>query len=131
MRSDQVRLGGPLYPIRPAGSASTQAAAATSGVSFKETLDKALQGQGELKFSAHATERMSRRNLQLSEHDMARLQQAADKAAAKGAHDSLILMKNMGFIVSIDNRTVLTAVNTDELKDQVFTNIDSTVLANE
>jgi flagellar operon protein len=50
------------------------------------------------------------------------------KAEAKGARESLMVMGDTAFIVNIPNRTVITAVNSGQLKDNVFTNIDSAVI---
>jgi flagellar operon protein len=51
-----------------------------------------------------------------------------DKAATKGSRESLLLMENMALVVSVKNRTVITAVDNDKLKENVFTNIDSAVV---
>jgi len=50
------------------------------------------------------------------------------KAAAKGARESLILLDDKAFVVSVRNRTVITAVDGEHLKENVFTNIDSAVI---
>jgi flagellar operon protein len=60
---------------------------------------------------------------------MEKLNKAVSGAASKGAKDSLILMPNMAFIVNIPNRTVVTAMDGESIRDNVFTNIDSTVIA--
>ena len=49
----------------------------------------------------------------------------ADKAAAKGSKQSLFMMRDTAMVVSIANRTVITAVDQQSMKDNVFTNIDS------
>ena len=51
-----------------------------------------------------------------------------DRAAAKGAKESLVLVDNAALVVSIKNRTVITAVDQAHLKENVFTNIDSAVI---
>ena len=48
-----------------------------------------------------------------------------DKAAAKGAKQSLFLLRDVAMVVSVTNRTVITAVDRSSLKDNLFTNIDS------
>ncbi|NLU10275.1 MAG: flagellar protein, partial [Tepidanaerobacter acetatoxydans] len=53
---------------------------------------------------------------------------AVDKAEQKGVRESLILMNDMAFVVSIKNRTVITAMNGDSVKENVFTNIDGAVI---
>jgi flagellar operon protein len=52
-----------------------------------------------------------------------------DRAEEKGARDSLVLLRDMAFIVSVSNRTVVTAMDGERLKENVFTNIDSAVIA--
>jgi flagellar operon protein len=96
--------------------------------------DKAFENvlQGELRgvtFSKHAQERLESRQIRLNDADMTSLQRAVTRAEEKGAKDSLVLLRDLAFIVSVKNRTVVTAVDGDHLKDNVFTNIDSAVFA--
>ncbi len=81
-----------------------------------------------LKFSAHAMQRLQSRNISLSSEDVAKMNDMADKAAAKGAKNSLFIMRDVAMVVSIKNRTVITAVDSDSMKENVFTNIDSAAL---
>ncbi len=64
----------------------------------------------------------------MNDGDVARLTSAVDKAAAKGSRDTLVLMDNTAFIVSVKNRTVITAVTGQRRQEDVFTNIDSAVI---
>lgn len=114
------------------------------GVSFKETLNEALKTQtpaearnltaakaGEapqLKFSNHAIERMQSRGISYSAQDLTRLGEAVQKAAAKGSKDTLVLMDQSALIVSVKNNTVVTVMDKNALKENVFTNIDSTIV---
>ncbi|MOA07809.1 hypothetical protein D3C78_1275320 [compost metagenome] len=59
---------------------------------------------------------------------LSKIETAIDNAAAKGAKESLILMKDMALIVNVDNRTVVTAMDGSSMKDNVFTQIDSAVI---
>ena len=93
---------------------------------FGQVLEKKLQG--ELKFSQHARQRLQSRNIELGEAEIARLENAVSKAREKGARDSLILMDNLALVVSVRNNTVITAVDEQSLKENVFTNIDSAVI---
>ncbi len=104
----------------------------TSGQSFRSLLE---QQQGAtaaqpLKFSAHAMQRLQSRNIQLSQDDISRMNVMADKAAQKGAKQSLFMMRDVAMVVSITNRTVITAVDQDSMKENVFTNIDSAAVIN-
>jgi flagellar operon protein len=73
-------------------------------------------------------QRLQSRNIQLSPDDVSRMNQMADKAAAKGAKQSLFMMGDTAMVVSIKNRVVITAVDSDSMKDNVFTNIDSAAI---
>ena len=58
----------------------------------------------------------------------ARLSAGVDAAAAKGSKDALVLLDGTAFVVSVANRTVITAVDPGSMKERVFTNIDSAVI---
>lgn len=113
-------------PVGPGSSTSPSAPRAPQGASFGEILD---QKGRELKFSGHAAARLKSRNIELDSQKMAKLADAVDRAAAKGSRDSLVLMDGNAFVVSVKNRTVITAVDEASLKENVFTNIDSAVIA--
>ncbi|HEV3087282.1 MAG TPA: TIGR02530 family flagellar biosynthesis protein [Candidatus Elarobacter sp.] len=81
-----------------------------------------------LKFSAHAQQRLESRNIRLTNDDVAKMNAMADKAAAKGAKQSLFMMRDVAMVVSITNRTVITAVDQSSMKENVFTNIDSAAI---
>jgi flagellar operon protein len=83
---------------------------------------------GPLKFSAHAQQRLESRNIRLTTDDVAKMNAMADKAAAKGAKQSLFMMRDVAMVVSIQNRTVITAVDQNSMKENVFTNIDSAAI---
>lgn len=82
-----------------------------------------------IKWSAHASARLQQRGIQLDATQHARLETAVDKAAAKGAKDSLILLDDNALVVSAQNRTVITALGMHQARENVFTNIDSAVIA--
>ena len=81
-----------------------------------------------LRFSQHALERMANRGIAFKPEDIARLNDAVDRAAKKGSRESLVLMGDNAFIISVKNKTVVTAMDRDAMKENVFTNIDSTVI---
>jgi flagellar operon protein len=99
-----------------------------AGPSFESIFQEQLNGQTGLKFSAHAMKRLESRQISLNSKDMSLIQEAVNKAEAKGARESLILMDQLALVVSVKNRTVITAVDGNNLKDNVFTNIDSAVI---
>jgi flagellar operon protein len=125
---------GPTQPAPPAGPASGKGAtntergvgAAPAGPSFADTLTQAGQ---QLQFSKHALARVERRGIELDPSTLGRLSQGVQRAASKGSRDSLVLVDGNAFVVSVSNRTVITAVGSEHMKDNVFTNIDSAVIA--
>ncbi len=123
------RLIGPLGPNPPRQGAQP-AATSPEGKTFADTLRETRQAQaGTLKFSAHAQTRIQSRSISLGPADMQRIEGAVERAAGKGAKESLILLDQAALVVSIPNRTVITVVDQANMKQNVFTNIDSAVIA--
>jgi flagellar operon protein len=124
--------------VPPGVSAPAQVAARTQpvrpsvqtpqGPAFSDVL-RDTTGTTPVTFSKHAVQRLERRNLAVDTATMQRLQDGVDRAAGKGARDAVVLVDDTAFVVSVANRTVITAVGKDQMKDHVFTNIDSAVIA--
>jgi flagellar operon protein len=81
-----------------------------------------------LKFSAHASQRLKDRKIALDSATMMKVNDALDKAEAKGIEDTLVLTKDAALIVSVKNRTVITAMDRSSMTGNVFTNIDGAVI---
>lgn len=98
------------------------------GKSFQELLEQQrnVQSNGKLKFSKHASERLTSRNIDLTSSQISRLESGAKMASEKGIKESLVMVDDMAFIVNVKNNTVVTAVNDEEAR--VFTNIDGAVI---
>ena len=96
--------------------------------SFEDVLKTQLGRSPTVRFSAHAQHRITSRNIDFGSNEAMRLEQAVEKAANKGSRESLILMDDLALVVSIKNKVVITAVDADSRKENVFTNIDSVVL---
>ena len=115
-------------PVRPKQTTTMPGAAKTGSSSpFAKVLDEKLPGQP-VRFSQHAQERLRSRGITLSEADMKQLEGAVDSVAQKGGKESLIMMGDAALVVSVKNRTVVTAMDRQGMKGNVFTNIDSAVL---
>jgi flagellar operon protein len=131
-------LGGPPTPPvppasgrgtgRPAVGAARTPSEAAPGQSFAEALKQADVSEP-LQFSRHALARVQRRGIELDTTTLGRLSEGVTRAANKGSRDSLVLVDGTAFVVSVSNRTVITAVGSEHMKDNVFTNIDSAVIA--
>lgn len=119
----------PIAPIQAPVIPSQNSARVTAGsLSFGQVLEANLAKGSELKFSAHAQQRLTSRNIQLDQQDLARLNKGVAQAAAKGSRESLLLKDDLAFVVSVPNYTVITAVDTHSARENVFTNIDSAVI---
>lgn len=81
-----------------------------------------------LKFSNHAVDRMRARGIQFNAQDMTRLEEALSKAQQKGAKETLVLMDDRAAILNVRSGTVITVMDRTAMKENVFTNIDSTVV---
>lgn len=127
--------------LRPVGGVgeNLRPSNARGGVSDTDFKDKltALQdvaptalspSAGKLKFSNHAIDRMQARGIRFSPDEMTKIEGAVNKAAAKGAKETLLLTDSSALIVSVKDNTVVTVMDKAALKENVFTNIDSTVV---
>src|SRR5579875_637567 len=96
--------------VRGGGNESGSASGAHGTKSFSQILGQTLEKpiHEPLKFSSHASARAHSRKLDLGPEQMRKLNEAVDKAAAKGLDDTLVLTKDAAFIVSVKNRTVVT-----------------------
>jgi len=101
---------------------------ADPGPAFAEVLHKAA-GSEPLRFSRHALERVQRRGIELDSSTLTRLHEGVGRAAGKGSRDSVVLVDGTAFVVSVGNHTVVTAVGAQHMREHVFTNIDSAVIA--
>ncbi|MBM7579862.1 TIGR02530 family flagellar biosynthesis protein [Jeotgalibacillus terrae] len=93
---------------------------------FADKLQQVIEG--ELKFSRHANERLTARNIEITPDQWQRVTDKVNEADSKGVKDSLVLLEQAALIVSIKNRTVVTAMDKKDLNDQIFTDIDGTII---
>lgn len=100
----------------------------SSRLSFDKVLAQVSRQKRSVKISAHAEARLRQRKIILSGEDMERIEGAVEKMREKGAKESLLLMKDLALLVNVKNRTVITALDGENMKDKVFTNIDSAII---
>lgn len=105
----------------------TRSTQVKSNTNFQEILDKSLNKEN-LKISKHAEERLKERNINLTNDQIDRVKMGVAKAEEKGVKESLMLVDDFALVVSVKNKTVITAVANNELKNNVFTNIDGAVI---
>ncbi|MCA9734898.1 MAG: flagellar biosynthesis protein [Deferribacteres bacterium] len=94
---------------------------------FQSLLQKALQSDDQLKFSKHVQARIDQRGIAMDTMQMDSLRQAVGLAEEKGIRDSLVVVQDAAFIVNVPSKTVITALNQNEMQQRVFTNIDGAV----
>jgi flagellar operon protein len=129
MADNLVILPQPLQPVSPSESPGKKQGMGTASVSFDQVLTDRLQSTEKIKFSKHAESRMASRGIELNRDDLERLDRAVKLADEKGARDSLVMINNTALVVSVKNNTVVTVVDKDNVTGNVFTNIDSAVIA--
>lgn len=124
---DKIFIPEPIQVTTPQKVRQTPSQSAKPATSFATVLDQKLPVQG-LKFSQHAQERLAARGISLNDADLQKLEGAVNSVAQKGGKDSLIMMGDAAFVVSVSNRTVVTAVDRAGMQGNVFTKIDSAVI---
>jgi flagellar operon protein len=95
---------------------------------FKQVFSEQLAGERGVTFSKHASERLFSRGIEMSPERLAQIGDAIDKAEAKGSRETLILTDDTALVVSVKNRTVITAFDKQNLRDGIVTSIDSAVI---
>ncbi|GAA3406648.1 TIGR02530 family flagellar biosynthesis protein [Paenibacillus hodogayensis] len=125
--TDRMTIG-QMYPGAVSSVAGIKRAEANArqpagAKSFQDVFSDSL-----VRISHHAGVRLQQRGIELKPEQMDKINSAIDKAAAKGAKESLILMDNMAMIVNVRSKTIVTAMDGAAMKDNVFTQIDSAVI---
>jgi len=90
--------------------------------------NKMLQQQSSVKLSHHAETRIKSRDIPWGPEMQKRILKGIDSAESKGSREALILADDVAFIANIKSKTVITAMEKSEMKERIFTNIDSAVL---
>jgi flagellar operon protein len=108
---------------------------------FKGLVDQLSNGSGDLRqpqvtsknigqdvqVSSHAMKRLQERNIELDGNEYMKLKEAMVKLRGKGGHDSLVITNKAAYVVDVDKNTVVTAVDKNNMNENVFTKIDSTI----
>ncbi len=122
IRPDQIQ--GPKDPLKNKPSGTVQ----EGQPKFNDILNQKVAENSILKFSDHAVKRMNQRDMHPSQIELERLNEGVEKAREKGAVSSLILVDQNAYVVSIKNETVITALDRDTVRGNVFSNIDSVAI---
>lgn len=98
------------------------------GVSFQKILEKESGKEQRVQFSKHASQRVQERGIVVNNNMLDSLNTAVEKARQKGAKDVVVIGEKGAFIVNVPNNIVVTTMTENEMKENIFTNIDSAVL---
>lgn len=99
------------------------------GASFDAALRQQMQAQeGQVSFSKHAMARAEERGIQVTTDLLEKLHGSVEKAQGKGATNILALDSSLAFIINVPNSRVITTMSQDEMKENIFTNIDGAVI---
>ncbi len=121
-------LGEAVPSGRPSRIQADRGKGPGNGNDFATVLEQQRSRTRGINFSAHARQRLEDRSIVLGPDEVGRLARAVDKAAEKGCHNSLLLYGEMAFVAGVDNRTIITALDGQIMKEHVFTNIDSALI---
>ena len=71
---------------------------------------------------------MEQRKINTSSGTWKRIEAKVLEAKQKGINDSLVLLDQAAMIVSSKNNTVITVMDRKDASNQIFTNIDGTII---
>lgn len=122
-------INGQAFQVGNIGGIGNRSVAKKSNspsTNFKDILNKEIKTKEGYTVSKHAAERLN--EVDFNENDMREIEKGFKIAEDKGSKNSLMLYKNVAIVASIENKTVITAVEKDRAKENIFTNIDSVVM---
>ena len=127
MNTGDIRFPGqPISPTKP-GSVPAKKQV-PGGTPFSQVWQETVQKQSDVKFSAHALQRLQDRQIKLGDSELVKINEAVTAADKKGSRSSLLLYDDLALVASVKNRTIITAMGDEDMRQHVFTNIDSAVI---
>lgn len=115
------------YELSANGAGQANTGQDTSGAFGDLLKAKAAESQG-LNFSKHAAKRIGERGISMDTKLLDNLEQAVEGARQKGAKNMAVIGGQGVFIVNVPNKIVITAMSAEDMKNRIFTNIDSAVM---
>ena len=126
-------INGQIYPVGNFGQVeTTQSRTNVKSIntqdnkSFKDVLNNVRSKDEGFIVSKHAALRLSEINF--TEEDMKKIEKGFQIAKDKNSKNTVMLYKDVALIASVENKTIITAVEKDRAKDNIFTNIDSVII---
>lgn len=97
-----------------------------SKVNFQQVLDNVAKKDNGFTVSKHAALRL--KEINFTQDDMKQIKKGFEIAKDRNSKNTVMLYKDVALIASVENKTIITAVEKERAKDNVFTNIDSVVI---
>lgn len=93
---------------------------------FKDVLNEVRSKDEGFIVSKHAALRLNEINF--TEEDMKKIEKGFQIAKNKNSKNTVMLYKDVALIASVENKTIITAIEKERAKDNIFTNVDSVVI---
>nr|WP_300129277.1 TIGR02530 family flagellar biosynthesis protein [uncultured Butyricicoccus sp.] len=101
---------------------------ASDRAAFQSILQERLEQSESVRLSRHAQQRVEQRGIEMTPSLINDISSSVDRASAKGVKDIVVISPRQAFIVNVPSRLIVTAMTTEEMKENVFTNIDGAVI---
>ena len=115
------RTDAPQARVQPRGPGGS------FGAMLQQELVSSQQQAQSVAFSKHAISRVQERGIEVTPDLMDQLAGSVIRAQAKGATNILAMDSEHAFIINVPNAKVITAITQEEMKENIFTNIDGAV----
>jgi len=122
-----------VYPVLQSQAAikkGVNAIKAKNNAAFSSHLQASIGVLDKLNISKHANERLQQRGIVIDEIKWQQIEAKVNQAKKLGVKESLVLLNDAALIVSAKNNTVITAMDRQEATEQIFTNINGTIVMN-
>lgn len=125
--TERISSSNPNGLQTPQSNRKTDTGETAFGEVLRREQQRAESGRG-VAFSRHAMERAEQRGIQVDEELISHLSDSVEKAQAKGATNILAFDATRAFIINVPNGRVITTMSQEEMKENIFTNIDGAVI---
>ncbi len=125
---DKIQGPGQLTPTPSVQSKPAAGGQSAFGAMLRSQMDAKARGAQTVNFSKHALARAEERGIELTPSLMERLSNSVEKAQEKGATNILAFDDSRAFIINIPYGRVITTMSQEEMRENIFTNIDGAVL---
>ncbi len=125
-------INGQAYPVGNLGQISNtqlniqNKTGSKDKTSFQNVLDSIKNKNAGFTISKHAAKRLDEVNF--TGEDMEQIEKGFEIAKDKNSKNTVMLYKDVAIIASVENKTLITVVDKERAKDNIFTNVDSVVI---